>query len=347
MGIEFNGDVNFNKSAKVDYSKTDLGTVGSTEIGEVLRKKTDLGMLRMDNSNNSSTIAIWKKVIDLDDTAWDDLMKTAGLTIKQPEPTPEQKEAMAKLNEKVSSTDISYGEATKKIQEIREKYNDDKYFTDSLIEFEQPENLYVYRKPIKTKRFDPSKLPEPARTEYREAMEAKAEIENNNTALAKKAGITPAGKKEAPVAGRDAGWLLENLGINTASKPEEPTEKQKAAREKLDDKQASTGMKYKDAKSTLAQLREKYKDTCTSEFESEQPKDGRQIYIMPYTAFDPYKIPEPDKSAYFEALAAVNEVEESNSALLAQAGYSRTEQPSRKYAGLNNSALYQNFEDTV
>lgn len=325
MGIEFNGDLNFNRldlNNNVKSQKATLANLNPAEIGNLLR--------------NTGT-----EPVEIDGDLTEMLIKSG--IIKKREATPEQKEALAKLNEKVSSTGISYGDANKKIDEIREKYKDDKYFTEVTVEREQPKNLDIYYPPVKKKVFDESKLPEPARTEYREAMEAKKEIENNNTALAKKAGITPAGKDKAPVAGRDISDMLKKLGLKPGGA--ELTEKQKAAREKLDEKQASTGVKYKDAKATLSQLQEKYKDSCRSKFESDQPKDI-QIYIMPYEAFDPYKIPEPDKTAYFDALAAINEIEESNSALLAQGGLSRTGQPSRNYAG-QHSIMYQNFKDEV
>lgn len=311
MGIEFNGDINLNKldlNNNVKSQKTTFSNLNPAEIGGLLR--------------NRGT-----EPVEISGDLTERLIKSGY--IKKSEPTPEQKEALSKLNEKVSSTGISYGDANKKIDEIREKYNDDKYFTEVTVEREQPKNIAIYYPPVKKKVFDESKLPEPARTEYKEAMEAKKEIENNNTALAKKAGITPPGKDKAPVAGQDMSDLLKKAGLKPAET--ELTEKQKAAREKLDEKQASTGVKYKDAKATLSELKEKYKDSCISAFESQQPKDI-QIYIMPYEAFDPYKIPEPDRTAYFDALAAVNEIEESNSALLSQAGLSRTEQPSQNYA---------------
>lgn len=321
MGIEFNGDINLNKldlNNNVKSQKTTFSNLNPAEIGGLLR--------------NRGT-----EPVEISGDLTERLIKSGY--IKKSEPTPEQKEALSKLNEKVSSTGIAYGDANKKIDEIREKYKDDKYFTEVTEERKQPEFMDIYLPPIKQKVFDESKLPEPARTEYKEAMEAKKEIENNNTALTKKAGITTPGKDKAPVAGEDMSNLLEKAGLKPAST--ELTEKQKAAREKLDEKQASTGVKYKDAKATLSELKEKYKDSCISAFESQQPKDI-YIYIKPYEAFDPYKIPQPDKKAYFDALAAVNEIEESNSALLSQGGLSRTEQPSRNYANAAKTVLYQN-----
>lgn len=145
---------------------------------------------------------------------------------------------------------------------------------------------------------------------------------------------------KAPVIGRDLSGLLDKLKGFAGVTKQEPTEKQKAARQKLDEKQSSTGVTYKDAKAVISNLTEKYKNdpSCKSKFESEQPKNTAQ-YIMPYEGFDPYKIPEPDRSAYFEALASVNEIEKNNSALLAQGGLSRTAQPSTNYAG-SHDVLY-------
>lgn len=326
MGIEFNGDIKFNKADAVLNLKKKDDSAGSnlTQIGDLLGAK-----------GNQNTAEIVKE-INLTD------ILSAGGFPKKLERTPEQKEALAELNKKVSSTGISYGEATAKIDEIREKYNDDKYFKEVTIRDNQPKNsdrymIDIVRLPIKYKVFDESKLPEPARTEYREAMAAKEEIENNNTALAKKAGINPSGHDKPPVAGREISeGLADVLKRAGGIKAEEPTEKQKAARAKLDEKQSSTGVKYKDAKAVIDQLTEKYKDSCRSEFESQQPTNGILIYIMPYEAFDPYKIPEPDRTAYFDALAAVTEIEQQNSALLQQGGLSMTPQPNRNYAGRTN-----------
>lgn len=315
MGIEFDGSVNSNNQVfGKSYARKVIIDPEFNRIGEML------------GSSGSKSIEITPEA--------EALLIKAGFG-KKHEPAPEEKEALGQLNEKVSSTGISYGDANKKIDEVKEKYKDDKYYTEVTVEREQPKNLAVYYPPIKQKVFDPSKLPEPAKTEYMEATEAKKEIENNNTALAKKAGITPAGKEKPGIESGnidgDFAVLLEKLGIK--GKDKELTEKQKQARAKLDEKTASTGIKYKDAKSKVEELKAKYQDSCRSKFESQQPKDI-YIYIAPYEDFDPYKIPEPDKSAYFEALNSIQEIEGSNSALLAQGGLSLTPSPSRNYAGI-------------
>ncbi len=311
MGIEFDGNIN-NIEMRTPYKPNiieELKNLDKSKISEIGK------MLGEPRSQN------------VDDALIEILIK--GGYLKKPEPTPEEKEALEQLNKKVSSTGISYGDATAKINEIREKYNDDKYFTEVMVE-EKPSEFLIYKFPVKKKVFDGSKLPEPARTEYREAMEAKEEIENNNSALVKKAGIDKAPVYDNKKSGYDSGNIPDVLKKLVGAEPE-LTEKQKAARAKLDEKQSSTGVKYKDAKAVIDQLTEKYKDSCKSMFESEQSKIYA-IYKLPYEAFDPYKIPEPDKTAYFEALAAITEIEQQNSALLQQGGLSRTPQPNQNYA---------------
>lgn len=126
----------------------------------------------------------------------------------------------------------------------------------------------------------------------------------------------------------------EQLGTTGNISFNPPTEKQKAARQKLDEKVSSTGMNYKDAKAAISKLKEKYgkDEKYQSKFESEQPKDGRMSYILPYKAFDPHKLPEPAKSEYFEALATMQEIEGANSALLQQAGLQPSETPPTNYS---------------
>lgn len=326
MGIEFNGnkDIRINnpdagKIEKLPYA-TGETKVTNSEIGDLLRNR---GAQSFDY---------------IDEDKIFNLAESMGL-VKRHEPTPEEREAMSQLNEKVSSTGISYGDANKKIDEIREKYNDDKYYTEIIEEREQPRDILVYYPPVKRKVFDESKLPEPARTEYREAMAAKEEILNNNMALAKKAGLNPPGRKEPPVSTGGNVFLEEAIAKLTGNNKPELTEKQKAARAKLDEKQSSTGVSYKDANALISQLTEKYKDSCVSKFESPQSKE-LAIYVAPYEAFDPYKIPEPDRTAYFDALASIHEIEAENSALVAQGGLPRTPQPSRNYAGMRNHIRY-------
>lgn len=251
-----------------------------------------------------------------------------GITL-QSELTEENIAARNNLDEKVSSTDISYKEANRIIDEIREKYNDDKYY---VLDDANVSDGFAMR--FQTKKFNPSKLPEPAQTQYRDAVAAKNEIENNNQALVKKAG--PAVNHQTdndfknPLSSFDP-FLASNpiaKALNKFAKNAVVTEAQKAARNKLDEKNSSSGIKYKDAKNTLAEITEKYKDNpdCRSKFESEQPKNIA-IYILPHEDFDPYKLPEPDKTKYFEALDAAIEIEKQNSALVQKAGTGETQRP--------------------
>ena len=205
-GLEFNGDVRFNRADLNGGLKKGIKSDNSTNI--------DIGKL-LGSSN--------KKEIGLDD-----LM---SCRVKLEQLTTEAKEAKAELDKKVSSSGMSYADAEKKVNEIREKYNGDEYYniteidpfaggtpdllpdkiseedmfkrgTPDKLPFIVPDGEFFNNKGgtpdllpnrIETQRkeFDWTKLPEPARTEYKEAMEAKKEIENQNADLVKKAGITP------------------------------------------------------------------------------------------------------------------------------------------------------------
>ncbi len=256
-----------------------------------------------------------------------------GIAI-QAQPTEENKAARSMLDEKVSSTDISYKDANRIIDEIREKYNDDKYYV-----LDNANNDATFAVLRQVRKFDPSKLPEPAQTQYKDAVAAKNEIENNNQALVKKAG--PAVNHQTdndyknPLNSFTIPPFLESNPIfkvlNKYAQKPELSEAQKAARNKLDEKTSSTGIKYKDAKNTLAEIVDKYKDNpdCKSMVESEQPK-YIYSYIMPHEVFDPYKLPEPDKTKYFEALEAAIEIENQNSALVQKAGLGKTQRPEQE-----------------
>ena len=121
--------------------------------------------------------------------------------------------------------------------------------------------------------------------------------------------------------------LARGLGL----RPRELTDEEKAARKELNNKVASNGIDYKNAKATLEEITKQYKDTCRSKFNSAQ-SSNLMVYIGPYEAFDPYKIPDAkDKKRYFTALAAIQEIENTNSALLHQAGLNATPSPSKDY----------------
>ena len=326
MSIEFNG----NKEIRISNPDVDPKSKALIAQDTVKLNPSEIGDLL--RSRGAQTVNY------IDEDKIFNLAESMGL-VKRHEPTPEEREAMSQLNEKVSSTGISYGDANKKIDEIREKYNDDKYYTEVIEERQQPRGTLIYYPPVKRRVFDESKLPEPARTEYREAMDAQEEILNNNAALARKAGLQPQGRKEPPVSTGGNVFLEEAIAKLTGNNKPELTEKQKAARAKLDEKQSSTGVSYKEAQALISELTEKYKDSCVSKFESPQPKD-LAIYMAPYEAFDPYKIPEPDRTAYFDALASIHEIEAENSALVKQGGLPMTPQPSQNYAGMRNHIRY-------
>lgn len=309
--VEFNSDIKFNRTGTPkanDFKNVKSGGSNDIEIGQLL------------GASNKAQHASLEEFAKFG-------MKYGHL--ENLEPTQEELAAKAQLNEKTSSTGMSYADADARINDIREKYNSEEYMSE--VESKQPEGRMVYITPHKE--FDPSKLPEPARTEYGEAMASKNEIENNNAALAKKAGIPVSEKTKSTQAPADNRFnaLLEKFGLKPKEK--ELSEKQKAAIAKLDDKQSSTGVTYKDASDIITKLTEKYGNDkqCQSKFESKQP-ENISIYIAPYEAFDPYKIPEPDKSAYFEALESVMEIEDANSALLQQTGLNPTAMPSQNYS---------------
>ena len=255
--------------------------------------------------------------------------------------TAEQKEARAELNQKQSSIGMTYADAKAKVAEILQKYPE--CFDEIEISQEpQPgKNGFVpmiHREPTKIKLFNPDKLPEPAKTEYKEAVASMAEIENNNSALAQKGGIN-----KTPISNPKIDTILPRLSDDGNSfgldefefkdghfviKEKEPTETQKAARAKLNEKVSSTGMSYKDAKATIESITNKYKNNpdYQSEFEQEQDKTFK-YYKPPIKAFDPYKLKGADKEVFFKALSAIHEIETANYALLTQAGLEPTPDP--------------------
>ena len=249
--------------------------------------------------------------------------------------TAEQKEARAELNQKQSSIGMTYADAKAKVAEILQKYPDCYYEVEVSNEPQPDENgqvVLIYITPTNTKVFNPDKLPEPARTEYKEAMASMTEIENANSALAQKGKISvnPMPKNVTPhyqtINDIDTSQF-KGLGFSPAQKAE-PTETQKSARVKLNEKVSSTGMSYKDAKATIESITKQYKNNpdYQSEFEQEQPKDI-YVYYPPIKAFDPHKLKGADNVVYFRALSAIQEIEKSNYALLVQAGLSMTPSP--------------------
>lgn len=250
--------------------------------------------------------------------------------------TAEQKEARAELNQKQSSIGMTYADAKAKVAEILQKYPN--CYDIIEIPYNNKEHAdengaytLEYRSPEQRKVFNPDKLPEPARTEYKEAMASMTEIENANSALAQKGGINvnPIKNESARHSMFDNfdSSAFEGIGFKLAGKPE-PTETQKTARAKLNEKVSSTGISYKDAKATIENITKQYKNNpdYQSEFAQEQPKSIK-VYYPPVKAFDPYKLKGADREVYFKALSAIHEIETANYALLTQAGLEPTKDP--------------------
>lgn len=335
MGIDFNGKVpekriiGQNEKPEVSIHRLEKINIDPAEIGKLLGKK---GIADDDLREKVEKF--------LEESKLPPGLKELAGNVKQ-EPTEANLEAKAKLDELVSSTGIKYSDAEQTINDIRAKYTDDKYFSKKIVDPNQKEyagtHTMLYYKPYEVKQFNPNKLPEPARTQYMEAVAAKEEINNNNEALVKAAGPAASDIPDdakgiflSRVDGNDKlAELMKKAGL---VKEKEVTEKQQAAREQLNDKVSSTGMRYEDAKNTLDEIVEKYKDDpkCQSKFESKQPKDIA-IYVLPQEKFDPHKLPEPARTQYFEALDSVKEIQEKNSALVKQADLPFIQEPPTNY----------------
>lgn len=344
MGIDFNGNIQKriigqNDKPEVGIHKLEKMNIDPAEIGKLLGKK---------GNADDDIIESFEKFLKqskqppvFNKQAGEELLKE----LKQ-EPTKENLEAKAKLDELVSSTGIKYSDAEKTINDMRAKYTDDKYFSKKIVDPNQkePDGIHnmIYTKPYEVKQFNPNKLPEPARTQYMEAVAAKEEIHNNNEGLVKAAGPEasdiPNDAQSTLYAVRNdkLAELMEKSGL---IKKEELTETQKAAREQLNDKVSSTGVRYEDAKKTLDEIVEKYKNDpkYQSKFESVQSKD-RAIYIPPREAFDPYKLPEPARTQYFDSLNCLQEIQKKNSALVKLADMQFVHDPPTNYAYGNNGA---------
>ncbi len=104
------------------------------------------------------------------------------------------------------------------------------------------------------------------------------------------------------------------------SSAEKITEEQALAREKLDAKISSAGVSYKDAKAEMERISEKYQNNKNYQSEFIKTDNGFSIKWQ----LDPEKLPEPDKSAYFDAVANMQEIEHNNSALFHRTGLEKT-----------------------
>ena len=341
MGIDFNGKVpekriiGQNDKPEVSIHRLEKINIDPAEIGKLLGKKGNAGDKIKEYF---APILESKEPPVINEPAGKKLLE---LKQEKQEPTEANLEAKAKLDELVSSTGIKYSDAEQTINDIRAKYTDDKYFSKKIVDPNQKkyDGVYyaIYEKPYEVKQFNPNKLPEPARTQYMEAVAAKEEIHNNNEALVKAAGPAASGIPDdakgiflSRVDGNDR--LAEIMKKSGLVKEKEVTEKQQTAREQLNDKVSSDGMRYEDAKNTLDEIVEKYKDDpkCQSKFESNQPKNIA-IYIAPREGFDPYMLPEPARTQYFEALDCVKEIQEKNSALVKQADLPFVQDPPTNY----------------
>jgi len=235
------------------------------------------------------------------------------------DPTPEQKKAQHAMEKKKSSTGMTYKKAKETVDAIREGHPE---CNEEIVD-DNTNGIMVYR----TKKvFNPDKLPEPEKTQYKEAMASMYEIEQNNEDLQQQTGLKPT--KELKTSKANTTYKIEGGRL---VKEEVLTDTQKKAREALDEKVSSDGISYKDAKAKIEEIKNKYGNDpeYQSKFEQEQPT-GIMAYIPVKIAFDPYKLPYEVKKEYFNALKAMKEIEQTNYALLVQAGLERTPTPPRE-----------------
>lgn len=85
--------------------------------------------------------------------------------------------------------------------------------------------------------------------------------------------------------------------------------KQDAALEKLDKKKSSMGITYAEARKTMEEIEAKHKQDTNP-----------LLMFLNMKKFDPNKLEEPDKSRYFQAMAACIEIENANKDLAMEAG---------------------------
>jgi hypothetical protein len=126
----------------------------------------------------------------------------------------------------------------------------------------------------------------------------------------------------------DASAIASFLGVDSLEdlikKLQEMLNKQKTARAELDEKKSSMGIKYADARKTMEEIEEKYhagvniKDFLKTDV-LKKDENGKYIFNF-WGNFNPYTIPEPDRSKYLQALAACIEIENENPELASNAG---------------------------
>ncbi len=127
--------------------------------------------------------------------------------------------------------------------------------------------------------------------------------------------ISDAGEKPQVPIGIWSG--TENLD-ELIKKLTELKEKRDAALEKLDKKKSSMGITYAEARKTMEEIEAKHKQDTNP-----------LLMFLKMQKFDPSKLEEPDKSRYFQAMAACIEIENANQDLAMEAGR-HTEYPKGK-----------------
>ena len=259
--------------------------------------------------------------------------------------TPETRKAKAELDKKYSSTGLSYANAEKKIAQIRKKYTDSKYFTTERVLVKGPkgpapimykafesDEIADFNKEYdhfeEVKKFDPSKLPEPDRSEYMDAVASKKEIEYNNSDLAYQAAPSTTHPENDDYVTQERNPML-NFSIDKDGniKEKEITPKQKEARDKFNKLATSNYISYKEATETIEKIKNKYKDAKYQKFVSDPNQDPGSLRNYGHSEIDVNKIPEPDKSLYLSMLNAAMDIEAKNSALFAQTGLEPHEDP--------------------
>ena len=95
------------------------------------------------------------------------------------------------------------------------------------------------------------------------------------------------------------------------------------AREKFDKLQASNGMTYGDARRTVEEIKQQYPNAITTVMQEQaQPKEiGIYIPPIPVKVVDLNKLPAEVRSQYQNAINAMIEIQQNNSALFKQTGY--------------------------
>lgn len=307
-----------------------IGNFKLNQVFERFREEASLSELEQKNWT------IWDKKVATEETVPKqqnsnlDLKTTMQKLLgKEQKPSPEQKAALQELETKLSSTGINYKDAKKIMNEIEAKYSNCWVTTTEEAHRANNNEIQIFTYSTITKKmFDVSKLPEPDKSNYINAKASVIEIQHNNSALATKAGVELL--EDNSTQATDLSAILDITRARGLGQTREMSDAKKKARAELDSKVSSSGMSYKDAKAIIDKIVAENKDNpdYQSEFESEQ--DSKLlIYNEPTKGFDVYKLPYGLKEKYFEALDAIQEIENNNYALLTEAGLSKTEEPKK------------------